>query len=74
MKSPEAGARTQIYCAVAPELQDQSGGFYSNCKPYSPSPLARDDALAEELWRLSEQWCGIASPATQRDEVNGQGS
>lgn len=28
-RTPEQGAQTQIYCAVAPELEKESGRFYS---------------------------------------------
>ena len=28
-RTPEQGAQTQIYCAVAPELAEESGKFYS---------------------------------------------
>jgi len=63
MKSSEDGARTQIWCATAPELADQSGRYYDGCKEKRPSRLARDAELAAELWRRSEAWTAAAAKA-----------
>lgn len=54
---PEEGARTSVYCATAAEVSGQSGLYYSNQAVREPSPVARDDDLARELWERSEQWC-----------------
>ena len=54
--TPEEGARTQIRLAVDPALADQTGLYYANERPKQPSPLARDEQLAEELWARSEEW------------------
>ncbi len=62
MLSNEEGARTQIRCATAPELADETGQFYVACERRNASHLAQDDALAEKLWRRSEQWCGVTTP------------
>ncbi len=56
MKSVEDGARTSIYCAGAPEIAGDSGRYYDECKEKTPSKLARDPALAAELWRRSAEW------------------
>jgi NAD(P)-dependent dehydrogenase (short-subunit alcohol dehydrogenase family) len=63
MKSTEDGARTQIWCATAPELADQSGRYYDRCKEKRPSRLAQDAELAAELWRRSEAWTEAAAKA-----------
>ncbi|XP_062377450.1 retinol dehydrogenase 12, like [Sardina pilchardus] len=52
-KTSVQGAQTSIYCAVAPELATESGGYYSDCAPASCSRLASDDNLAQRLWELS---------------------
>jgi retinol dehydrogenase 12 len=57
MKTPEAGARTTLWCATAAELAGQSGRYYDDCQERRASPLALDDALAAELWLRSEVWC-----------------
>ncbi|XP_036842775.1 retinol dehydrogenase 12-like [Oncorhynchus mykiss] len=53
------GAQTSIYCAVEPELETESGGYYSDCKPSSCTRAARDDEMAQKLWELSCQMLGI---------------
>ncbi len=58
-KPPEEAARTVIYCATSDEVADQSGLYYSRMSEREPSPAARDDALAEELWARSEEWCEL---------------
>lgn len=57
-KPPEEAARTVIYCATSDEVAGQSGRYYSRMAEREPSPAAQDDALAEELWTRSEEWCG----------------
>jgi NAD(P)-dependent dehydrogenase (short-subunit alcohol dehydrogenase family) len=53
MKSPEAGARTSVYCATASGLE--SGGYYAKSRPKAPSGVAAP-ALAAELWARSQEW------------------
>jgi hypothetical protein len=56
MKTVEEGAATSIYCATAPELQSHSGRYYDECKEREPASMGKDDALAKELWKRSEEW------------------
>ncbi|XP_023654776.2 retinol dehydrogenase 12-like isoform X1 [Paramormyrops kingsleyae] len=58
-KTSVQGAQTSIYCAVAPELEKTTGGYYSDCAPASCSQAARDDEMAQKLWELSCQMLGI---------------
>jgi retinol dehydrogenase-12 len=53
--SPEEGAKTIIYLATAPELENVTGHYYEKEKPRESSPAARDPTAAERLWRLSEE-------------------
>jgi NAD(P)-dependent dehydrogenase (short-subunit alcohol dehydrogenase family) len=55
MKSNEQGAQTSIYCATAPELANESGKYYDDCKEKDPSPVAIPE-LGAELWEKSEEW------------------
>ena len=55
MKTVEAGAATQVYCAVRPELAEVSGQYFSDCAVKETLPAGRDDALAEALWKKSEE-------------------
>jgi NAD(P)-dependent dehydrogenase (short-subunit alcohol dehydrogenase family) len=55
MKSTHEGAKTQVWCATAPELAGESGKYYDNCKETPASPVATPE-LAAELWERSEAW------------------
>ncbi|KAF4526253.1 hypothetical protein B566_EDAN001938 [Ephemera danica] len=54
-KSPKQGAQTSIHCTVDPQLTEQSGLYYTNCKLTNPSKRARDANVAAELWQFSEK-------------------
>jgi NAD(P)-dependent dehydrogenase (short-subunit alcohol dehydrogenase family) len=55
MKSVAQGAATSVYAATAPELEGQSGAYLSDCAVAEPSAPAKDDALIEQVWQLSEK-------------------
>jgi NAD(P)-dependent dehydrogenase (short-subunit alcohol dehydrogenase family) len=55
MKSVEQGAATSVYAATAPELEGQSGAYLSDCAVAEPAAPAKDDALVEQVWKLSEK-------------------
>ncbi len=59
--SPENGARTAIYLATAPEVEDVSGKYFYKQKQVRPAGRALDDAAARRLWELSEAMTGLAS-------------
>ncbi len=63
MKSTDEGAQTSLWCATAPELAGESGKYYDDRKEKTPSRLAQDDALAEELWKRSEEWTKVVAKA-----------
>lgn len=58
-KTSTQGAQTSIYCAVEPSLENESGGYYSDCAPAKCSAKAQDDDLAQRLWELSCQMLSI---------------
>ncbi|XP_026093379.1 retinol dehydrogenase 12 [Carassius auratus] len=58
-KTTIQGAQTTIYCAVEPKLDNESGGYYSDCAPALCSRDALDDEMAQKLWELSCQMLGI---------------
>jgi NAD(P)-dependent dehydrogenase (short-subunit alcohol dehydrogenase family) len=58
-RSPEKGAQTLVYLAASPQVQGASGGYYFDCKEIPPAPAAQDDAVAERLWKISENMVGI---------------
>lgn len=56
MISNEEGAQTTLYCVTSEEAGREDGLYYDKSKPKEPSKLARDEALAKELWDKSEAW------------------
>lgn len=60
MVTPEQGAHTSLRCATAPELANETGRYYDpNGNERKPSRVARDEALAKELWTKSAEWTGL---------------
>jgi NAD(P)-dependent dehydrogenase (short-subunit alcohol dehydrogenase family) len=55
MKSPAEGAATSVHGATAPDVLQNNGAFYSDCRPKEPSKYATPE-LAKELWARSEEW------------------
>jgi dehydrogenase/reductase SDR family protein 13 len=53
--SNEEGAKTQLYCATAPELAGVTGRYYDKSREVPPNPLADDPVLARELWTRTER-------------------
>jgi retinol dehydrogenase 12 len=62
--SNEEGAKTQLYCATAPELAGVSGRYYDKSREVPPSRLAEDPALARELWTRTEDVIASATGPT----------
>ncbi|NCG21320.1 MAG: SDR family NAD(P)-dependent oxidoreductase [Rhodobacterales bacterium] len=56
MLTVEDGALTTLYCATSVEAGKETGLYYDESKVKKPSRLARDEALATELWKRSEAW------------------
>ncbi len=67
MIEPWEGAQTTLHALLAPEVEQQSGAYFSQIARYqdkvsrvggwplqSPNPVALDDAVAERLWNASE--------------------
>lgn len=53
--SPEEGAKTQIYLASSPEVEDVTGKYFDKCKPIPSSPASMIEADWARLWTISEQ-------------------
>lgn len=54
--SADKGAATSLHCASAASVASESGLYYDECRPRTPSRIARDPALAAQLWQASEEW------------------
>ncbi len=59
MLSNEEGAKTPLYCATAPELDDVSGRYYVRCREAPCNPLADDPAEGTALWEHSIRATGL---------------
>ena len=61
--SVEEGARTSVYLATSPEVAGLSGGYYVKCRlaQLQTRPEAVTDAVAERLWKVSEELVGLCS-------------
>jgi NAD(P)-dependent dehydrogenase (short-subunit alcohol dehydrogenase family) len=55
LRSPERGARSLVWLAVSDEAAALDGVYVQDEKVVTPSAAARDDQLAAELWRRSEE-------------------
>jgi len=64
LNTPEQGARTQIHCATARELETVSGEYWASCRQAEPSALALDAEVRSRLWQFSEEATGLAPPVT----------
>jgi NAD(P)-dependent dehydrogenase (short-subunit alcohol dehydrogenase family) len=53
--STEEGAKTTLHCALS-TAAEETGVYYSDCRPTPPSLAGQDAALAEDLWQRSEGW------------------
>jgi NAD(P)-dependent dehydrogenase (short-subunit alcohol dehydrogenase family) len=59
MLSAEKGSDTIVFLAASPDVMGESGGYYERNRKVSPSSVARDDAIASELWRRSAELVGL---------------
>ena len=59
-KAPADGAGTVMWAALAPSAP--RGAYVADCGVAESSRLARDGALAEELWGASAEAVGWAEP------------
>lgn len=57
---PEAGARTTLYLATAPEVSGVTGQYYVKERPVASSSAAHDAEAARRLWQVSEELTGLA--------------
>lgn len=58
-KSCWEGSQTTIHCAVCEEVNEISGQFFVDCKVKRfDVAQAKDEELADRLWRVSAQMVG----------------
>lgn len=61
-KTPEHGAQGPVYLATSDEVAGVSGAYFDEMTQMPYHPVALDDALAKQVWTLSETLTGL--PAT----------
>ncbi len=72
MIEPWEGAQTTLHCLLADDVPQHAGGYFSQTGEYrdkaankggwplsSPNPKAHEDALVQQLWRVSEELVGL---------------
>ena len=64
-KTVEEGARTTLYATVAPELEEVTGKFFSECKEISLNKRVQDKARRELFWEGSRLMVGLKEEDTQ---------
>ena len=55
LKNVHEGSATQCYVATHPSLESVSGEFFADCNIQKPSRHARNEAMAERLYEVTEQ-------------------
>jgi NAD(P)-dependent dehydrogenase (short-subunit alcohol dehydrogenase family) len=57
--TPAQGADTAVWAATAPEMASISGQYFCKRKPIRSNAQSYDEALGENLWRISAEMTGI---------------
>ena len=60
MRSLEKGAETSVYLCSSPEVSDESGQYFYNCKVAKTTKWAQSKEDADRLWNLSEEFTGVS--------------
>lgn len=58
-RSPEEGAKTVIYLATSPEVEETTGEYFFDEKPVESSPASYDRETALDLWEESMHLTGL---------------
>lgn len=67
-KNPSQGAYSSVHVATAPSLRGVGGLYFVNSEATDDvSAVARDPVVAERLWEMSEEVCGLATPTAGTD-------
>jgi NAD(P)-dependent dehydrogenase (short-subunit alcohol dehydrogenase family) len=62
--TPRQASQTVVYLAMATEVTDVSGKFFTKCKQVLPPRTARDPVAQKRLWGVSAQLVGLGEPTT----------
>jgi len=61
MKSPQSGARTQVYLASSQEVEGVTGKYFIDSKEARSSAESHDANIARRLWEVSVQMTGLSA-------------
>jgi retinol dehydrogenase-14 len=61
MMSPEKGARTTVFLAASPDVQNVTGSYFHECQPVKTSRISQDETQQEKLWKVSVALTGVGS-------------
>lgn len=67
-RTPQKGAETLVWLAATSEVQRQSGVYFVDRQPVTPSPAARDMQAARRLWNVSEEQVRQTAAGATRNE------
>jgi len=70
LKTPAQGARSPIYLASSPDLDNVTGQFFANGKPKTANKLAYDPDMTAKLWNVSAALVGM-TPVTLATKPGG---
>jgi len=59
MRTPEKGARTQIWLASSPDVEGQTAKYYIDCAERQSSTQSHDPEIARRLWDVSAKMTGV---------------
>lgn len=57
--SLKEGAKTSVYLADSPELENTTGTYFSDMREASPAPVAHDTDIRQKLWSISSEMTGF---------------
>mmetsp|Transcript_5783 Transcript_5783/g.35915 ORF Transcript_5783/g.35915 Transcript_5783/m.35915 type:complete len:387 (+) Transcript_5783:1836-2996(+) len=64
-KTLEQGISSILYCVASPRIEELGGQYFADCNVGMHAKDARDESIAELLWRESERWLGNHSPRVE---------
>ena len=72
MRTVGQGVQTQLNCAIAEELEHESGHMYTDCSRAQYAPVALDEQSMDSLWNLSAQLTGVHFHATELERAQSE--
>ncbi|GAB1602601.1 hypothetical protein Ahia01_000539700 [Argonauta hians] len=64
-RNPDTAALTLLYMAIDPSLDKVTGKFFENVSVSNMAPFAKDMTLAQKMWDVSMDMCGLSKKKNQ---------